>query len=327
MQNPTIKDIANKAGVSTASVSRVLNQTGYISEELKTKVIEAVEELNYIPNTIARSLKVQKTNTIGVIIQDIANPFFMQITKGIEDALKDTDYNMLITSGEDNSEKEAALLRMFTEKRVDGLILALSGSHREVLKTISAGDIPILLVDRDLELDLPIDNITEDNYQSAYDLTEKIIQTGVEHIGVLTGLPNVFIAQERFRGFLDCMRHYNKKIDDDLIYEGDYSETSGKEAIHYFNESKYLPNAIISLNNAMTVGAVNELLKQSIYDLIIGSYGEIEFQKYLPGLKIFSVIQSPYQIGKLSGEIILERMEEEKATEKQNIIYENKYNW
>ncbi|UUX33757.1 LacI family DNA-binding transcriptional regulator [Fundicoccus culcitae] len=327
MQNPTIKDIANKAGVSTASVSRVLNKTGYISEDLVEKVMKAVNELNYIPNNIAKSLKVQKTNTIGVIIQDISNPFFMKIAKGIEDVLRQTEYNLLITSGEDNREKEASLLRMFTEKRVDGLILALSENHEDMLSSASKSGIPILLVDRELNLNLEVDKITENNYLSAYHLTEKIIKTGAKKIGVISGLPNVLIAQERYRGFVNCINDYGLPLTSDLIFEGDYSFDSGKDAINYFRSKNQLPDAIISLNNAMTNGAVTELLNQSIFDIIIGSYGEIEFQEYLPGLKIFSVIQAPYHLGKLAGQIMLERVMHTELIEKRSIVHTNSYNW
>lgn len=312
MTNPTIKDIAREAGVSIASVSRVLNNEGYASKGMREKVLQAAEQLNYFANDIAKSLKTNKTNTIGVLIPDIANPFFMNISKGLEDAIENTQYNLIFTSGMEDSKKEKELLHLLIERRVDGIVLATAGLHTELLNNILTSNIPIVLVDRKVEgLENKADCVVEDNFEGAYQLTNKLINEGHENIGIITGILEVSTGVERFKGFERLLKEKNIKINPDYIFHGDYSENAGRKAVQYFSKLSIPPTAILSLNNTMTVGAVKELMETFLTKnevFTIASYGEIEFQKYLKNLKIYSVKQNPYKMGRKVGELMMNRL-------------------
>lgn len=312
MTNPTIKDIAREAGVSIASVSRVLNNERYVSDLMQKKVIKTAEELNYYANDIAKSLKTNKTNTIGVLIPDIANPFFMNISKGLEDAISNTNINLIFTSGMENSEKEKELLQLLIKKRVDGIVLAPAGLHTDLLNSILTSNIPIVLVDRKIEgLSNKADLVLENNFEGAYQLTKKLISDGHKKIGVITGLLRVSTGVERLNGFETFMKENEITIASDYVFQGDYSEEAGKKAVKYFSELPEPPTAILSLNNTMTVGAAKELMEYHITEedtFTIASYGEIAFQQYLKNINVYSVRQTPYKMGQIAGRLIMKRL-------------------
>jgi len=312
MANPTIKDIAREAGVSIASVSRVLNNDGYASESMRKKVLKTANELNYYVNDIAKSLKTNKTNTIGVLIPDIANPFFMNIAKGLEDTIEETKFNLIFTSGMENIEKEKELLQLLIEKRVDGIVLATAGLNADLMNNILTGNIPIVLVDRKIEgLSNVADWVIEDNFAGAYQLTKRLVEDGHKKIGVISGLLRVSTGIERIKGFESFMKEAQLEIDSKYIFQGDYSEEAGKKAVKHFAGLSEPPSAILSLNNKMTVGATKKLMRSYLTNkntYTIASYGEIEFQKYLQNIKIYSVKQNPYKMGLKIGKIMMDRL-------------------
>lgn len=324
MTNPTIKDIAREAGVSIASVSRVLNNEGYASDSMREKVLETADKLNYFANDIAKSLKTNKTNTIGVLIPDIANPFFMNISKGLEDAISDTKYNLIFTSGMEDTEKEKELLQLLVEKRVDGIVLATAGLHTELLNNILISNIPIVLVDRKIEgFENKADWVLEDNFEGAYQLTKKLVDNGHHNIGIITGLLRVSTGVERFSGFEALMKEKKIEINSEYIFHGDYSEEAGRKAVQYFSELSLPPTAILSFNNTMSVGATKELMESYITKkdvFTIASYGEIEFQEYLQNIKIYSVKQNPYEMGRRVGELMMNKLFSEEAEKKRSKI-------
>src|SRR5699024_1670570 len=195
----TIKDIANELGISIATVSRVLNNSEYASKEVKERVLETAKKMKYQPNAVARSLKKYRTNTVGVIIPDISNPYFMTISKGIEDSIQESGYNLIFMSGDENPEKERKQLQVLIEKRVDAVVLATSGKNEEMIKSIGDSGIPIVLVDRKINDDsMDLDMVVEDNVKGAYDLTSRLIKQGHTQIGVINGSLKVSTGIERY---------------------------------------------------------------------------------------------------------------------------------
>jgi len=166
MVKSTIKDVALEANVSTATVSRVLNESGFVSDEIKQRVYLAIKKLNYQPNAIARSLKQDKTNTIGVVIPDITNMYYMTIAKGIEDTVQEKGYNLIFCSSNENPKKEKNLLQLLVEQRVDAIVLATAGSNEEKVKEICQSGMPVVLVDRIFEVEgQELDSVTENNFE------------------------------------------------------------------------------------------------------------------------------------------------------------------
>lgn len=304
----TIKDIAKELGLSIATVSRVLNNSGYASKKTRERVIKKAKELQYQPNAIAKSLKLKKTHTIGLIVPDLSNLYYMKIAKGIEDTLQNTDYSLIIVSNYEDSMKELKLIKMLNEKRIDVLILTSARSNNEVLSYIRQVNIPIILIDRKIhELDNEVDMIYENNFLGAYNLANYILSQSKGKIGVINGPQDVITGRERYEGFKSALTNYNIPSESVIIYEGTYLREDGGRAAEYFMKQETFPESFISFNNTMTEGFIEKLIDRNQFyskKLLIGSYGEIDNGKFIKGNNIASVIQYPYEIGVKVGEIV-----------------------
>ena len=312
LNNVTIKDVAKESGVSTATVSRVLSNKGYASNEIREKVLSTAKRLNYQPNALARSLKNHQTHTIGVVIPDIANPYFMKISKGIEDTVYKNNYNLIFASAEEQPIKEKQLLNVLFEKRVDAIVLATSGQNEETVEKIKKSGIPIILVDRELkEHDESIDFIAEDNFKAAFELTNHLLKQGHSKIGVINGSLQVSTGLERFNGFKEAIKENGLELNPDFIYNGNFNQEDGEKAIKLFFEKKDKPTAIVSFNNTMSFGALLQLTRMGYslpQDVVMASFGEVEAAQLLKSPEIVYVNQSPYEMGVRVGEILMNRL-------------------
>jgi LacI family transcriptional regulator len=237
MKRVSIKDVALKAGVSTALVSYVLNDrhTNRISKLTAAKIKSAAKELNYRPNSIARSLKAKKTNTIALLVADIANPFASQIARIIEDEISSKGYVILIGSSDENAEKLHQLIDIFLNRQVDGfIILPVEGSEKYIMDLAKTNS-PVVLIDRYFNnMDLPV--ITTNNYGASYQATEHLIKRGKKNIGLLTFQTELIHLNERVNGYKRAV------LDKGLINKS--------KNIKYINETNIdveVPNAIDEL--------------------------------------------------------------------------------
>ncbi|PTM59803.1 LacI family DNA-binding transcriptional regulator [Desmospora activa] len=321
MGNITIKDVAKESGVSTASISRVLNESGYVSNETKARVLAAVKKLNYQPNAIARSLKQDKTNTIGVVVPDIANPYFMKIAKAIEDTVSNSGYNLIFCSFDEDSEKERELLTVMYEKRVDAIVLATSGESEDI---VASAGIPIVLLDRKMEIESQqLDYVIEDNIQAAYGLTKTLLEQGHRQIGVVNGSLKVSTGWERYEGYKQAMQEYRLKEDLQFAYQGNFAQQDGCLAVDYFLSLDKKPTAILSFNNTMSFGVILELRRRGYNipeDMVVASYGEVEAAQLLDNPQIIYVKQEPYEMGLKVGKIIMHRLQKRKKIIQETFI-------
>ncbi|HLU23279.1 MAG TPA: LacI family DNA-binding transcriptional regulator [Bacillaceae bacterium] len=318
MLKVTIKDVAKESGVSIATVSRVLNQVGFVSDEVRARVLATVERMNYQPNAVARSLKSDKTNIIGVIIPDISNPYYMTISKGIEDQIYQKGYNLIFCSSDESQEKERDLLQLLYGKRVDAIILSTSGGNEDLIKQIQKSGIPIILMDRKLDnmdTDFKIDIVKENSVRGAYELTKHVLELGHKKIGVVNGPMHISTGRDRYEGFVKAMKQYNLEIDTKYIVDGHFTQKGGEEAAKYFMTLPEMPSIIIAFNNSMSFGVLLELVKngyQLSKDINLASYGELEAAQILRGTDIIYVRQNPYRIGETIGGIIIKKLVEGK---------------
>ncbi|HUC93884.1 MAG TPA: LacI family DNA-binding transcriptional regulator [Paenibacillus sp.] len=318
MSKATIKQVAEEAEVSTATVSRVLNESGYVSGEIKERVLDAINRLNYQPSAIARSLKQDKTFMIGIIVPDISNPYFMGISRGIEDMVGREGFQLMFCSTDENPEKESRLLQLLHEKRVDAIVLATSGGNDQAVKRLIDSGIPIVLVDRKLESEevgRRLDLVAEDNADGASRLTSKLLQDGHVRIGVVNGPGRVSTGRERYEGVLQAMREHGLKPDP-LVFNGDFSTDDGTRAVRKFLETEPKPTAIISLNNQMSLGVLLEIVRSGLRipdDMAIASFGEVEAGLLLKNPGLYYIDQHPYDMGKKAGDILLRRIRKEEV--------------
>lgn len=329
MAKATIKQVAAAAGVSTATVSRVLNDSDYVSDEIKERVMAAVNQLNYRPSAIARSLKQDRTYMIGVIVPDISNPYFMGISRGIEDIVGKEGFQLIFCSSDENPDKERRLLKLMQEKRVDAVVLATSGSNDPAIKQLADSKMPMVLVDRKLDLPeagLTLDLVAEDNTEGASRLTRKLLEDGHTVIGVVNGPTRSSTGRERLDGVRKAMKEYGLN-EEPMVYNGDFSTEDGIRAVRHFLTTERRPTAVISLNNRMSLGVLLEIVRSGLkipVEMAVASFGEVEAGPLLKESGLYYMKQHPYDMGVKAGEILLRRIRDEvPLSEPEIAIYSN----
>lgn len=307
-----LKDVAKEAGVSTATVSRYINNVGFISDELKSKINKAIKELNYYPNKVARSLSKGKTGIIGIIIPDITNPFFPELVKGASDLLITKGYHVHLCSSENDFKKEELFLRDFQSMRVDGIIIVPSDSEKRDSNIFNEIMCPIVMADREIT-GLDIDIIVFSNKKGAYDAVNYLIQNGHKKIVFLGGSIVTVTAQKRSSGWEKAMKENNLSIDN-LSYWGDYSVESGYLMMNdVFNKLNKI-DAVFASNDLIALGAIQSIKEKGLSipnDISIVGFDDIYICKFLtPPL---TVIHQPiYEIGSRAVELLLNRISKKK---------------
>jgi len=314
----TIKEVAAEAEVSTATVSRVLNESGYVSDDVRQRVMSAVAKLNYQPSAIARSLKQDKTYMIGIIVPDISNPYFMGISRGIEDVVGREGFQLMFCSSDEKPDKESRLLQLLQEKRVDAVVLATSGGNDHTVKQLADSGLPVVLIDRKLEseeIGTALDLVAEDNTDGAARLTARLLNDGHSVIGVVNGPARVSTGRERYEGVLKAMREHGLN-GEPIVFNGDFSMEDGIRAVREFLAGDPKPTAVISLNNRMGFGVLLEIVRSGLRipdDMAVASFGEVEAGSLLKDPRLYYIDQHPYDMGTKAGEILLKRIRKEEA--------------
>jgi LacI family transcriptional regulator len=318
---PTIKDVAREVGVSTATVSHVINKTRFVSEELRERVLKAIQELDYQPNAIARSLVKRKTHTIGIIISDILNPFYTAIVRGIEDVTYKSGYSVMLCNTDEDVEKEVLYIQVLLEKRIDGLVISTAfqdGFHPLLsrLKTV-----PLVAIVRRIK-GLASDAVLGDNRGGAYQAIDHLIRLGHRRIGIISGPTGLSSGAERLEGYKNALDHHRIPIDEHLMKFGDFKRESGYALTKGIFLNRPLPTAVFVANNQMTIGALNALneLKMRIpEDISLISFDDMEWYSFLDP-PLTTVEHSPYLIGKAAGEMLLQRISKNRKNPKKVII-------
>lgn len=306
-----IKDVAKLAGVSTATVSRVLYGNYPVHEDTKKKVLAAVSKTGYTPNAVARSLKVNKTNMIGILVPTIANPYFMDFAKGVESKVALQDYQMIFGSTDEDEVKESKLLSVLSEKRVDAIVVATRLKDCSILNRLIEQGTHMVVIDSYLE-DLHTDRITENDYTAAYKLLEHLLMMGHRKIGIITGNDHATTSAERFRAYEAQLSNCNFAPPPYYILKGDYNRNKSYLAVKTLveNHKDDLPTALFATNNESAEGAYIALREAGLkipQDISLVSYGDLT----IPGmidLKLTHVRQNPFQMGEICGEMLLDQL-------------------
>ncbi len=303
----TIKDIAEKAKVSTATVSRALYNGGYVKEDTRRKILKVAEELGYKKHKERKASKT-KTNVVGVIVSDITNPFFTQVVRGIEDVLNPVGYSLLLCNADENVEKETSYLKVLMNKKVDGVILTSAGGDHKTIKEIVRRGMPVVLIDRLVD-GLDTDGVIIDNVSGAYDATSHLISEGYRKIGIITGPLEIMTAKERFEGYTKALQDAGIEFDENLVENGGYTQKGGYTAAKQLAERAH-PDAIFIANNVMTTGALLALkeLKIKIPEEVgIVGFDDLEWAPLMdPPLTTIS--QPIYTIGSIAAQLLLRKL-------------------
>jgi len=252
------KDVAKRAKVSTATVSAVINNNKFVSDDLKKRVIEAIEELHYEPNIIARSLKVKKTNSIGIIIGNIVSQAFSIMAKAAEDIANKYKFNLIVCNSDDDHKKELDYLKVLKSSRVEGIILTSTGKNFEYVKRLIESGTKIVLLDRLID-SINCDAVLLDNEKGAYTAVKYLINRGFRRIGIICGPLDITTGRERLDGYLKALEEAGIKKEDNLIKIGTFKKESGIRLTKELLEGLPKPEAIFVSNLDLTLGALETL--------------------------------------------------------------------
>ncbi|KSU82015.1 transcriptional regulator [Fictibacillus enclensis] len=246
----TIRDVAKQAGVSVATVSRVLNSNGYVNNETKKKVDEAIRQLNYKPNAVARSLYKKTSKTIGLIVPDIVNPFFPELARAVEDTAHKKGYNVFFCNTDENVEKEEHYLEILLQKYVDGVIVASNTLTAEKVKELN---IPVVSIDRKITAEIP--TVVVKNKEGAQKATSYLKEIGCERIAHLRGPHHIDNANERADGYLEEVGSA-PWFQSSYIADGNYVMKTAIQATVELLERHPEIDGIFAANDVMAIGAV-----------------------------------------------------------------------
>jgi len=305
----SIYDVARESKVSVFTVSAVINNKSHVGKKLRERVEEAIQRLNYRPNLVARSLAKQRTHTIGMIVSDIANPFFPMVVRGAEDAAQRQGYNLLLCNSDDTLEKEETQIELLLSKRVDGILLTkaagdFSPALRQMIKQVN---IPFVLVMRTYPK-LTKDAVVSDDYQGAYDAVSHLARTGCRRIGLISGPLKISNAIARMQGFRDALQSQGLPLEKNLMVEGDYRIESGFRAGHALLSHR--PDGIYVANHLMTIGLLQAAEEMGLK--CPNDFRLVSFDDY-PWLGVFhpklTTVELPkHQLGSEAVELLVRRI-------------------
>lgn len=313
----SIKDVARVAGVSIATVSRVLNDIDVVNEDTKKKVVDAIKLLSYRPNIVARSLKTQRTKTIGILIPDISSQFYPEIVRGAEDVANIYDYNVILCNSDFDVEKEKEYLRVLREKMVDGVLYMSSSLNEEILDLINELDLKTILVEtKDKENRLP--SVTIDNISATYEGTKFLIEKGIKKlafIGVKGDTMNAW--GERYLGFDKAISEAKIKVSEELIYFDTLKVKSGYEAAEKFIKSKKKFDGIVCASDEIAMGVINGLRENNIRvpeDVsVMGFNNNYAASIFYP--KITTISQPSYDMGSVAMRMLIKLLSKKELEE------------
>ncbi|HAF70764.1 MAG: Transcriptional regulator [Acetothermia bacterium 64_32] len=302
----TIRDVAARAGVSVATVSYVINGTKPVAPETAARVRRAMEELDYHPDASAQSLRTRTTHVIGVVVSDIANPFFATLVRGAEDCARQHGYSLLICNTGEDLENERIYLSLLSRRRVDGLLLAPTGKNDELIGRLIDRGMNIVFIDR-TPPHLQAPAVLSQNEAGAYQATCHLIERGHRRIGIVLGLPDVSTTAERLRGYRRALAHYGLELDEDLLVYGRSQVAGAREACLALLSRPNPPTAIFATNNLMTIGAMQAIRKLSLRcpgEVSVVGFDDFEWaEAFDPPLT--TVAQDPYGIGQQAVGLLL----------------------
>lgn len=304
-----ISDVAKHAGVSTATVSRVLSDKRHVSEATRQKVWKAVEELGYRPNRVARRLRVGRADVIGLVIPDILNPFFTVASRAIQDVAQEADFSVILCNTDEDPKKEEKYLALLEDEAVAGIIFCPAQENNQTVTDTFIKEMPFVTLDRRLT-NVETDHVLLDNVNAAREIVTHLIEQGHSRIGAITGKMTVTTGRERQEGYkqalLDHGIEYEPMLAKKVIPKIDQGRKAALELMNQPNP----PTAIFTGSNLLTIGLLHAIQETSLAvpdDIAIAGFDELPFNSL--ALPWITTIQQPnYELGKVAAELLLERI-------------------
>ncbi len=302
----TIYEVSELAGVSLATVSRVLNNSDKVSPATRAKVEAAMRELGYRPNTIAQSLASNRSNSVGVLVPELHGAFFGIMLSSIEDELRAAGKHVIISAGHSDEEKEKASIEFLASRQCDALILHVFAVSDEYLGTLANGPVPIALIGRNLP-EIPGRCFSLDNEEGSYQATRALVELGHRKVAYLAGPLWKSDARARFVGFQRALAESGLSFDQALLAEGNYQEASGKQGMRSLLRAGKPFTGLVSANDEMAIGAIEEVRERGMVipdDLSIIGFDNVFFTRFMnPAL---STVNYPIDVmGRMAARSVL----------------------
>jgi LacI family transcriptional regulator len=318
---PTIHDVAKRAGVGSITVSRVINNSGYISTETRERVQKAIDELGYVPNTLARSLRSRRTNTVALMVTDITNPFFTTLARGVEDAANEAGYTVIFCNTDESAVKEEKYLNVLLQKQVDGLLLVPTQKSVNTIQQILKHGTPVVVLDRRIS-EVNVDTVRCDSLDGGYKLTKYLVSLGHRQIAVMSGAVGVSTADDRVAGYQKALAENGIAIDERFIFRGEFTPDSGYSMTKQAINLPLRPTALIAANNFITIGAMKALQEVGLEvpeDMALAGFDDLP--PAIVTFPFFTVVSQPaYEMGTQAMQLLLKRLNDKELGAFQEVI-------
>jgi LacI family transcriptional regulator len=307
----TIVEVAKRARVSVGTVSNVIRGNPQVGRDLRERVEATILELDYHPNEIARSLKVNQTKMLGMVLPDITNPFFPEIIRGAEDKAFERGYLLVTANTDEQIERERRVVSALRSRRVDGLLLACApGGHSKHIRGLMDSGISVVCLDR-VPVGVKVDVVLLDNVRGSQDCVRHLIRVGYRSVAIITGPLEIQNARERLRGYENALREEGIKVSRDLILQGDFRRESGYLLAKELLLRRSRPSAIFVCNGVMTLGVLEALEEVGVrcpQDIAVATFDDLAVDRsFHPRLTV--VAQPGYEIGARGATLLMDRVE------------------
>jgi DNA-binding LacI/PurR family transcriptional regulator len=312
----SIKKIAQMVGVSTATVSRVLNGSDKVKTDTFERVSKAVQQMNYQRDNVARRMKVKASDSLifGLVITDISNPFFANIARGVEEFAYANKHVMFICNTNESPEKEIFFLNSMVSEKVSGVIIAPTSGNYKLFDKLIYNKLPLVMIDR-LKKNLNIDTVSINNEKGSFLAVQRLVLNGHKRIGIVNGIKGLSNTEERFEGYKHALSEAGLPVIKELVTYGNFNESDGREATKYLLSLQNPPTAIFSTNNLMTLGCIKEIHKHNLKipdDIaLIGFDDSVWSEALIPPLT--TVKQPGYELGVKAAELLYKRLKNKDA--------------
>ena len=317
----TIRDVAKLAGVSPITVSRVINNSDYVSQATRARVEAAIDELKYVPNMLGPSLRFKQTMTLALVLTDITNPFFTTVARGVEDVAQANDYSIILCNTDESQSKQEKYLNMLLRRRIDGILLVPAQSAPEPVSMIQNQGIPVVILDRQIP-DLQVDIVRADSENGAYQLTDHLLSLGHRNIAVLAGPETVSTALDRVKGYRRAVAANGLSEEATTICWGAFTVESGREmALQALSANPQL-TAFFAANNFIAIGAmqaIREMGKAVPDDIALVTLDDIPAVFTID--PFLTVARQPArEMGQKAAQLLLDRLSGRSEDEYQHIV-------
>ncbi|MBN2795356.1 MAG: LacI family DNA-binding transcriptional regulator [Clostridia bacterium] len=306
----TIKDVAKKANVSISTVSRVINDSKPVSDDIKMRVVKVIEELGYKPNPVARSLVTKKSRLIGVIIPDISDPYIAELLNAIEEVAKTYDYDIILCNSYGSLESEEHYLNLLRTKQVEGMIFLtykLRTAHKDFFESTK---MPVVMVNRDAS-ELNLSSVSVNHFDAVYEITNKLFEDGHERIALIrNGKTSDVFGPSHLKGFEKAHETHHKYFDESMVFNGAFKLERAYDIVKQLIEMKELPTAIVATTDSMAIGAINCLVDHGYKvpeDVSVSGFYDTKIaQLYRPQLT--TIKQPIYDIGAIAIRLLIKQI-------------------